>query len=264
MKCELPNIIDVKLLRQYGILGESREACDYDDRRPWEKSFHYRVHLDKTVSGNPYLQEFVQQIRGKVILCPNYIEYKSGMETENDVQFKKQIYSFDGYDYKFFSKANKKIGIKQKVKFIKNFPNNIMYNTLIVSGDTGVGKSYLAQCLREQESQKGRNISFIKWLELVDKFRSIESIDSLLDSDILIIDDFGEEEKKESGWTEEKLKALLDSFQQNHRPKKLAITTNKEIDFLIQKYTEKLMGRILKDSQEVEIFGPNYNLKDYE
>ena len=271
-ECTLKNISDAKEeLRKTGNVGERKEACDFDSRRPWEKSYHYYVYLHETVSKEPYPLEFVQRNFNKMVLCPNYIAYrdKNERDEEGGVKIKKQVPSFDNYDYKFFAKSNKKIGIKNKIKIIKDFPDNIMCRVLIVSGGTGVGKSYLAKCLQKQEQEKGRAFVFIKWLELIDKFRDIGKDKDgytdrfFFDVDILALDDFGEEEQKESGWTEEKLKALLDSFHQNQKPKKLVITTNKDMVYLIEKYTDKLMGRILKDCQEVEIFGGNYNLKNY-
>lgn len=256
-----------------GQYPEKYLCCDYErrDKFTWGGSGMHKVLIgEKIWDGSIYVTENVlaDTIKGPVVFCPDYKEHLADIDgariqTEeiprrvNNLEKEKAIKLFSDYDHNFIRTKTPKID--EIIRLIQYFPANPEKNMLVLAGKKGTGKTHLAQSLEYQEVSKGNTVEYIEWLSLEQKFWQHENLNYMLDCDLLIVDDFGEETPKE--YTLEQFKNILDIFRTRKRPKKIMITTNKNEYDLRHKYGDKITGRIFENSILIWLEGKDYRFK---
>lgn len=189
---------------------------------------------------------------------------------ENFESFNEEYYSdkVDVNKYKIdISPRENILNIKEKcLNFINNFDSPAEKN-LFFSGPTGVGKTFLSNCIAHELLKRGKTVLYQTTPRLLDiiheyKIRSLkdsEESDSdfkdIYDVDLLILDDLGTEAPTAAKFTE-----LLNILNERHlnnlvKPCKTIISTNMSIRELYQFYDERIVSRIVGNFDMLKFAG---------
>ena len=157
--------------------------------------------------------------------------------------------------------------IKQRcLSFIENFSNSEEKN-LFFSGPTGVGKTFLSNCVAYELLKKGRTVIYYTAPVLFDilneyKVRAFGDSEyedtaykNIMNCELLIIDDLGTEAPSASRYAE-----FLTVLNNRHlrnvtNPCKTIISTNLEARQLYEYYTERVASRIIGSFNMFRLFG---------
>lgn len=156
---------------------------------------------------------------------------------------------------------------KKFIEISNNFPNNTP-KIILMCGNTGVGKTFLAGCLAKSLMEKDFVVSFISSFSMNNLFLSYHTtfneekqgyLDALLDPDVLVIDDLGTEPTLKN-ITLEYLYLIITERSINN--KLTIITTNLGIKEIQNKYNERIMSRLCnkRESFMVQIQGTDIRL----
>lgn len=133
-------------------------------------------------------------------------------------------------------------------KWCQKYPNKIINITLY--GNTGTGKTYLTECITNELINKGVVVQYMTaftFNNLATKYHTTfdetknNYIDTLLDCDVLVIDDLGTEPINKNV-TLEYLYLVINERQQNNRP--TIITTNLSLEGVLSRYGERVFSRL--------------------
>ncbi len=220
---------------------------------------------------------------GKIVMCSCLkqrifdIAYnKSNMgnlERENFSSFNIRIFS-DKPDKALYKsdispRENMQI-IREKVKsFIENFDDPEEKN-LIFTGNTGVGKTFLTNCIANEMLKLGKTVLYqtapVMFDEINDaKFGKenarFDLYENILNVDLLIIDDLGTEKITDSKVTE--LFTIINTrlLNQNHKITKTIISTNLNVDELFKTYTTRIGSRLAGNYRFLRFFGDDLRFK---
>ena len=140
------------------------------------------------------------------------------------------------YNFETFSNIYKdKNVIEQLIKFTDLCIKSEMKNGLIIYGNIGYEKTYLAACIANKMIEKDRNVLMEKSSSIIDKIKEsfnkeglseMEIIELYSNVDMLIIDDFGNENL--SKWALEKLYKIISNRYDNELTIVITTRYNKE------------------------------------
>lgn len=151
--------------------------------------------------------------------------------------------------------------------FIKNFSTEA--GNLLLYGNTGVGKTFLTNCIAKELLDKSYTVVYLTSVKLFDiletnKFdRQISrtekdaSISYILASDLLIIDDLGTE--LNNSFTSSQLYHCIDTRLTRHCS--TIISTNLSFDDLREHYSERIFSRITSNYTLLKITGDDIRLR---
>jgi len=184
-------------------------------------------------------------------------------------EISKELISLSGIDTKTFAKFSSDFSIfsnPEEIKFIydkmKKFVDNIdttPVDTILIFGNTGVGKTHLLQCMTTKAIESGRFVKYttafgfnqemLKYhcAKLEDKD---EIMSAYINSEILFVDDLGSENKI-NNVTNEYLYLVINERMQNH--KKTVITTNLDFKQIQDSYGERVFSRLMHKKQSLKI-----------
>lgn len=191
--------------------------------------------------------------------------------------------NFDTFDFRRFSdKPNKELYksdvsprqnmavIKEKAEnFIANFDNPTEKN-LLFSGNTGLGKTFLTNCIANEILKKGKTVLYQTAPVMLDsiidaKFgkenSNIDLQESILNVDLLIIDDLGTETVND--YKIEELFTIINTrlLNQNHKITKTIISTNLTVEELFKRYTLRIGSRLAGHYRFLRFFGDDIRLR---
>lgn len=134
-------------------------------------------------------------------------------------------------------------------KWANGYPNG-MFRDLMLTGGTGLGKTFLLRAMAERLIERDINVLIIsayRMLEILRKsyFENDESASELLETEVLMIDDLGSEPLMQNV-TVEQLFNLLNERQ--NRRLSTVISTNLDMAKFRERYTERIASR-LRDSR---------------
>lgn len=203
-------------------------------------------------------------------------EYNSSnignLDRENFNNFNINLYSdeinVEKYGSDLSPKENiKRIG-KEVNKFIKNFDNPLEKN-LLFSGGTGLGKTFLSNCIVAELLSKGKTVLYqtapvmLDTLisELFSKTSNNCFSQNLLDVDLLVIDDLGTETMNSMKFTE--LYKIINTrlLNQNGKITKTIISTNLDLQGLFNTYDERIVSRFVGNYNIYRFFGDDIRFK---
>ena len=164
------------------------------------------------------------------------------------------------------------ITIKEKcIDFIENFDNPDTHN-LLFTGNTGLGKTFMSNCIANELIKKGKNVLYQTapvLLETVidnkmNKYKSSTQDDfykNVLESDLLIIDDLGTECLNSMKLSE--LFTILNTrlLNLNNKVTKTIISTNLNINNIFKNYEERIGSRIAGFYDIYYFFGDDLRFK---
>lgn len=206
-----------------------------------------------------------------------------------DISFNKsnignlQFENFNKFDQRFFSpKSNKELYnselsprenilfLKEKAEIFVNKFDDINEKNLLFIGNTGLGKTFLTNCIANELLKQGKTVlyqtapvMFDKLIE--DKFNretnNMDLMNNLLTVDLLIIDDLGTEKLTESKLTD--LFTIINTrlLNQNHKITKTIISTNLTVEELFKIYTNRIGSRLAGNYRFLRFFGDDLRLK---
>ena len=204
------------------------------------------------------------------------IEYNDSnignLDRENFKKFNINLYSDEVNEEKYNSdispRDNIKIIGKEVKKFIKNFDNPDEKN-LLFSGGTGLGKTFLSNCIVAELLSQGKTVLYQTAPVMLDTLISeMFSKDSdhtfsknLLTVDLLVIYDLGTETMNSMKFTE--LYKIINTrlLNQNGKITKTIISTNLDLQGLFRTYDERIVSRFIGNYNIYRFFGDDIRFK---
>lgn len=191
--------------------------------------------------------------------------------------------TFDNFNINLFSdkadekKYNSSISPRENISdikkaiedFILNFENPDTKN-LIFSGGTGLGKTFLSNCIVNELLKQGKTVMYqtapVMLENLIsDLFAKPENqtgiSNNLLTVDLLVIDDLGTETMNSMKFTE--LYKIINTrlLNQNGKSLKTIISTNLDLKGLFNTYDERLVSRFIGYYDIYRFYGDDIRLK---
>ncbi len=189
--------------------------------------------------------------------------------------------NFDNFDLNLYSdevnavKYNAKISPRQNIlavkdlalKFIEGF-NNPEEKNLLFTGNTGLGKTFLSNCIAKETLLLGKTVLYqtapIMLDNIIDyrfgKSDFNEVYNNIINVDLLIIDDLGAEALNSFKLAE--LFNIINSrllFQNNHVTKTI-ISTNLTMNNLLDTYSERIFSRLASYYNVCRFFGDDIRI----
>jgi len=244
------------------------------DESYFEPEFTCKMCEDTGTVGSLEGAKLCNCFRQKII---NHTYNKSQMysiDKENFSTFNEDLFSdeVDSARYKSDKSPRENIlNIKKRSEdFVKNFSNEDNKN-LIFIGSTGLGKTFMSNCIAKEALEAGKTVLYQtagKLMEIVMDYRMNRdngSIDAsqyneIFEVDLLIIDDLGTENVTEARLSE--LFNIINTRIINGKKKgiRTLISTNKELKDLINYYDQRIVSRILGNFDVYRFFGEDIRL----
>lgn len=149
-------------------------------------------------------------------------------------------------------------------RFIREFKKG--FQNLFFYGDTGVGKTFLSNCVAKELLDQGHSVIYLTSFELFHIFEQNvferdtdmrESCQNILDCDLLIIDDLGTE--MSNTFTVSQLFLCLN--ERILTKKSTIISTNLGLNQLLETYSERTFSRISSNYTMIKLFGDDIRIK---
>ena len=228
---------------------------DFDYLKP-----HYECslcHDTGYIQKDNYQTEMCSCLKQKLLDISFNKSNMSNLDTENFSTFNELLFSdeIDPKKYRFSISPRENIKkIKQKsLEFVQNF-DNPSYKNLLFSGNTGLGKTFLSNCIANEVLKLGKTVLYQTAPVLLENIidyklnkqkTNLEDINkSVLETDLLIIDDLGTETLNSMKLSE--LFTIINTriLNLNHKITKTIISTNLNITEIFNKYEERIGSRI--------------------
>ncbi len=196
----------------------------------------------------------------------------SNLEKENFDTFNFNIYSNeinkDLYSSDISPRENIKKIYNAAIHFVDNF-NNSEEKNLMFLGPTGLGKTFLSNCIAKSLLEKGKTVLYQTAPIMLDTIISSRFnkqsdnnfMDNLLNVDLLIIDDLGTETINSMKYTE--LFTIINTrlLNQSQKITKTIISTNLDLKTIFSVYNERIASRIIGNYNIYKFFGDDIRLK---
>lgn len=191
--------------------------------------------------------------------------------------------NFENFDISFYNDSDEAMDLaKVAYNKSKEFANSIINKTpngirnLIITGNTGVGKTFLCNCILKELVEHDFYVVFLSATTLFEIFEiatfnnnadlsrekfSPEAravpFNNIFECDLLIIDDLGTEFS--NSFTSSKLLELVNRRLTSGLP--TLISTNMDLKEISRQYTERLLSRIVGDYNLIRLVGDDIRLK---
>jgi DNA replication protein DnaC len=194
---------------------------------------------------------------------------KTAIAVENFSAFSYEFYSDDYVEpsIKMTPRQNIKKAVQACKHFIENFDHE--YNNLLLYGNTGVGKTFLANCVAKELLDSAHTVIYLTAFQLFDileknkfgknedNFESQNQFEYILDCDLLIVDDLGTE--LNNTFVSSQLYLCIN--ERFLRRKATIISTNLSLDNINANYSERVFSRIASNYTLLKIVGDDIRLK---
>lgn len=185
--------------------------------------------------------------------------------------------NFDFFDFRFYSdQENPKEGTSPLknireiyntcTRFVQNF--NKVFANLLLYGNTGLGKTFLCNCIAKDLMDNGKTVLYMTAAQLFkliedSRFHRTEEefhpdyMEDILSVDLFIIDDLGTE-----------FSTILSSSELFHiintrllEKKPVILSTNLSPAKLMEQYSDRIVSRIMGNYQTLKFFGDDIRIK---
>jgi len=244
-----------QLLEQYGF------PVDY-----LQPTYHCKDCKDTGYIGKEKCHCFKQAI---VDIVYSQSNIKTAIAAENFSTFSYDFYSDDYVDPS--TKLTPRQNIYKVVQICKSFIENFdkEYNNLLLYGNTGVGKTFLANCIAKELLDSAHTVIYLTAFQLFDileknkfgkgedNYESQNQFEYILDCDLLIVDDLGTE--LNNSFVSSQLYLCIN--ERFLRRKSTIISTNLSLDNITANYSERVFSRIASNYTLLKIVGEDIRLK---
>lgn len=195
----------------------------------------------------------------------------SNLNTQNFENFSDLYYSDKVDENKYHTNISPRenINLIKNIcfKFIENF-EDINQKNLLFTGNTGLGKTFLSSAIANELLKKGKNVLYQTAPVMLDsiidyrfgKTKDSNILDSILNVDLLIIDDLGTECMNSMKFTE--LFNIINTRLLNqNKVTKTIISTNLNLKNLYSAYDERIVSRIVGNYDICYFFGDDIRFK---
>lgn len=204
------------------------------------------------------------------------IEYNksniSNLKNDNFNNFNIDLYSNSVNESVYSSNISPRDNIRNikdiALGFIENFDNADEKNLLFL-GNTGLGKTFLSNCIANELLKKGKTVLYQTAPVMLDtiidyrfnKNTTSSIYENILDVDLLIIDDLGTECMNSMKFSE--LFNVINTrlLNQNNQITKTIISTNLNLKELSEKYDERIFSRFVGYYNICRFFGDDIRFK---
>lgn len=205
-------------------------------------------------------------VQASIDLIYTQSNIKNILERENFSQF--------SFDYYSREQTNPSTGLTayetaQKAvadcrSFLAEFDHG--FENLFFYGETGVGKTFLSNCVAKELLDSGHSVIYFTAFQLFEIFekstfqkdaQASASQQTIFDCDLLIIDDLGTE--LANAFTTSQLFLCLN--ERMLRRKSTLISTNLNMDELAAVYSERTCSRIFSNYTMIKLFGDDIRIK---
>lgn len=186
--------------------------------------------------------------------------------------------NFETFSYEYFSKADRnpatglssyetmRRAVSECRRFIREFDSN--FSNLFFYGDTGVGKTFLSNCVAKELLDTGHSVIYFTAFQLFDILKRntfqktadediIAAHQNIFDCDLLIIDDLGTE--MPNSFTTSQLFLCLN--ERILRKKSIIISTNLPLNQVSEIYSERTFSRISSSYVMLKLFGDDIRIQ---
>lgn len=151
--------------------------------------------------------------------------------------------------------------------FVQKFDQQ--YANILLYGNTGVGKTFLANCIAKDLLQSAHTVIYLtsfqlfdileknKFLKNEDAYDIKDQFNGILQCDLLIIDDLGTE--LNNSFISSQLYLCIN--ERHLSQKSTIISTNLSLDDLNYQYSERIFSRITSNYTLLKIFGDDIRIK---
>lgn len=184
--------------------------------------------------------------------------------------------NFNSFSYEYYSDEEinpttglssldtAKRAVEECLHFIKDFDNKP--KNLFFYGNTGVGKTFLSNCVAKELLENGYSVIYFTAFQLFDILSkgvfdrdadAIAAHQNIFDCDLLIIDDLGTEFA--NSFTTSQL--FLCVNERLLRQKSTIISTNLNLNQMIDMYSERTWSRISSNYTLIKLFGDDIRIQ---
>ena len=221
---------------------------------------HYQCSICKDtgyIQKENYKTEMCSCLKQKLLDISFNKSNMSNLDKENFSTFNEMLFSDEinpeKYKFRISPRENIKKIRDKSLEFVQNF-DNPDYKNLLFTGNTGLGKTFLSNCIANEVLKNGRTVLYqtapvllenIIDYKLSKQKSNLEDINkSVLETDLLIIDDLGTETLNNMKLSE--LFTIINTriLNLNHKITKTIISTNLNINEIFSKYEERIGSRI--------------------
>ena len=199
----------------------------------------------------------------------------SNLQKENFENFNENIFSNEVNEKKYKMEISPRENIKKikeaSINFVKNF-EDINTKNLFFTGNTGLGKTYMTNCIANELIKQGKTVLYqtapVLLETIIDnKFTKYKTTDTndfynqVLTADLLIIDDSGTE--YQNGIKLSELFTILNTraLNLNNKLTRTIISTNLSIEKIFEIYEERIGSRIAGFYDIYYFFGEDLRLR---
>lgn len=289
------NISKSTINKAKAILTNPEEVKLWDEKITKLKEEKEKYILENKIEETPSEPEYeckickdtgyIQKDNQKTVMC-NCLKQKilnisynisnlSDIKKESFENFNENLFSDEVDENKYKTKGSPRKNIlrikEASLKFIENF-DNLQTKNLIFTGNTGLGKTYMSNCIANELLKRGKTVLYqtapVLLETIIDnKFNKYknkntdEFYNNVLKVDLLIIDDLGTETLNDMKISE--LFNIINTriLNLNNKPTKTIISTNLSIEQIFRKYEERIGSRIAGYYNIYQFFGEDLRLK---
>jgi DNA replication protein DnaC len=189
---------------------------------------------------------------------------KEVLRRENFDNFQINYYSntLDN-DQGFSPRKNMEEIVNYCINFYKSFDEQ--NESLLFSGSSGLGKTFLSNCIAKELLDKGKIVIYQTSSNLIDILRNLrfdengdkDQIEEILSCDLLVIDDLGTEPN--TSYSHSELFNIINT--RILKDKKMIMSTNLSIGDLHNYYPERITSRVYGHFKIFEFFGDDIRIK---
>ena len=251
------NLADLRV-KKAKLLTEAGYSSDY-----FEPVFTCRDCKDTGYIDGEKCHCFKQEIINVVYSQSNI---KNILERENFSKFSYEYYSDNIVNPTtgLSSLDTVKKAVDECRRFIDDFDNKP--KNLFFYGDTGVGKTFLSNCVAKELLEKGKSVIYFTAFQLFDILSkgvfekdadAIAAHQNIFDCDLLIIDDLGTEFA--NSFTTSQLFLCIN--ERILRQKSTIISTNLNMSDIMEIYSERTYSRIISNYNIIKLFGDDIRIQ---
>lgn len=155
--------------------------------------------------------------------------------------------------------------VSKAQQFINGFGGSVAEN-LLIYGNAGVGKTFLVNCICKELLDRGHSVLYLSSLELFNLLAKYsfsknstekeEGLESIVDSELLVIDDLGTEYTNDFSTSQ-----LFYVINERHlRNKSTIISTNLSFENIKATYNERIFSRLMSFYKLLKIIGKDIRI----